>query len=199
LSYLDFSDIQIDALREVGNIGVGNAATAMSQLLGKEIQITVPRVNVIGLEDIFERIDGEEVVYAVIARVFGDTPGNMLFVLDKYTISKIVESLVGETGEELSEMGYSVLGEIGNIIFATYMNSISKLTNLSLFPSVPAVTQDMLCAILSTTFIEAGQYSDNVLDIETDFMQEKEKLRGNFYFIPMPGSLEKILESLGLN
>jgi chemotaxis protein CheC len=199
VSYLEFNDLQIDALREVGNIGIGNAATAMSQLLGREIQITVPKVNVIGLEDIFCRIDGEEVVYAVVARVLGDTPGNMLFVFDTHTIFKIVESLVGETGEELSEVGFSVLGEIGNIIFATYMNAIGKLTNLSLFPSVPAVTKDMLCAILSTTFIESGQYSDSVLDIETDFIQETEELRGNFYFIPMPGSLEKILESLGLN
>ncbi len=199
LSYLEFNDIQIDALKEVGNIGIGNAATAMSQLLGRKIQITVPKVNVIKLEDVFSRIDGEEIVYAVIARVLGDTPGNMLFVFDKKTIFKIVESLVGEMGEELNEVGYSVLGEMGNIIFTTYMNAIGKLTNLSLFPSVPAVTKDMLCAILSTTFIEAGQYSDNVLDIETDFVQEKEELRGNFYFIPMPGSLEKILESLGLN
>ncbi|EQB88534.1 chemotaxis protein CheC [Clostridium punense] len=199
MSYLDFNEIQIDALREVGNIGIGNAATAMSQLLGKKIQITVPKVNVIQLEDIFSRIDGEEVVYSVIARVLGDTPGNMLFILDKKTIFRIVESLVGEMGEELNEVGYSVLGEMGNIIFTTYMNAIGKLTNLSLFPSVPAVAKDMLCAILSTTFIEAGQYSDNVLDIETDFVQENEELRGNFYFIPMPGSLEKILESLGLN
>ncbi len=196
---IEFNDIQIDALREVGNIGIGNAATAMSKILGRKIQITVPRVNVIQVEEIFSKLDEDEIVYAVIARVLGDAPGNLLFVFDKDTIIKIVESLVGEQGDELSEVGFSVLAEIGNIIFATYMNSIGQLTNLKLYPSVPAVTKDMLCAILSTTFIESGQYSDEALDIETDFIQESEELKGNFYYIPMPGSLEKILESLGLN
>lgn len=196
---IEFNDIQIDALREVGNIGIGNAATAMSKILGREIQITVPRVNVIDVEEIFSKLDEEEIVYAVIARVLGDAPGNLLFVFDKNTIIKIVESLVGQQGDELSEVGFSVLAEIGNIIFATYMNAIGQLTSLNLYPSVPAVTKDMLCAILSTTFIESGQYSDEALDIETDFIQESEELKGNFYYIPMPGSLEKILESLGLN
>lgn len=80
------------------------------------------------------------------------------------------------------------------------MNAIFKLTNLVITPSVPAVTYDMLGAMLSTTFIESGQYDDNVLDLETVFLQDKEKnISGHFYYIPMPGSLEKILNSLGIN
>ncbi len=79
------------------------------------------------------------------------------------------------------------------------MNAISQMTNLRLFPSVPAVAKDMLTAVLSTTFIESGQFNDYVLDIETGFSQENEDLKGDFYFIPAPGSLERILESLGLN
>ncbi|MEG0132534.1 MAG: chemotaxis protein CheC [Clostridium sp.] len=197
---MEFNELQIDALREIGNIGLGNAATAMAQILGKEIQISVPKVNVISLEDIFERVDEETIVYAVIARVLGEAPGNILFVFDTTTMMRIAEILVGEQDvDELNEMGYSVLGELGNIIFATYMNAIGQMTNLRLFPSVPAVTKDMLSAVLSTSFIEAGQFNDCVLDIETGFTQENEKLKGDFYFIPMPGSLEKILESLGLN
>ncbi|WP_346893237.1 chemotaxis protein CheC [Clostridium sp. UBA871] len=197
---MEFTELQIDALREIGNIGLGNAATAMAQILGKEIQISVPLVNVISLEDIFERVDEETVVYAVIARVLGEAPGNILFMFDTATMMKIAEMLVGkQEGEELNELGYSALGEIGNIIFATYMNAISQMTNLRLFPSVPAVAKDMLTAVLSTTFIESGQFNDYVLDIETGFSQENEDLKGDFYFIPAPGSLERILESLGLN
>lgn len=195
-----YSELQIDALREVGNIGLGNAATAMAQILGEEIQISVPRVNFISLEDIFSKIDEETIVYAVVARVLGEAPGNILFMFDTETMMKIAEHLVGkQSGEELNELGYSALGEIGNIIFATYMSAIGQVTNLKLFPSVPAVTKDMLTAVLSTTFIESGQYNDYVLDIETGFSQEDEDLRGDFYFIPAPGSLEKILESLGLS
>jgi len=197
---MGFTELQIDALREIGNIGLGNAATAMSQILGKDIHISVPKVNFISLEDVFERIDEETVVYAVVARVLGEAPGNILFVFDTYTMMKIAKRLVGkQDGEELNEIGYSALGEIGNIIFATYMSAIGQVTDLKLFPSVPAVTKDMLTAILSTTFIESGQFNDYVLDIETGFSQENEDLRGDFYFIPSPGSLEKILESLGLN
>jgi chemotaxis protein CheC len=197
---MGFTELQIDALREIRNIGLGNAATAMSQILGKGIHISVPKVNFISLEDVFERIDEETVVYAVVARVLGEAPGNILFVFDTYTMMKIAKRLVGkQDGEDLNEIGYSALGEIGNIIFATYMSAIGQVTNLKLFPSVPAVTKDMLTAILSTTFIESGQFNDYVLDIETGFSQENEDLRGDFYFIPSPGSLEKILESLGLN
>lgn len=197
---MGFTELQIDALKEIGNIGLGNAATAMSQILGKGIHISVPKVNFISLEDVFERIDEETVVYAVVARVLGEAPGNILFVLDTCTMMKIAKMLVGkQNGEDLNEIGYSALGEMGNIIFATYMSAIGQVTNLKLFPSVPAVAKDMLTAILSTTFIESGQFNDYVLDIETGFSQENEDLRGDFYFIPSPGSLEKILESLGLN
>ncbi len=197
---MEFTELQIDALGEIGNIGLGNAATAMAQILGKEIQISVPKVNVISLEEVFENVDEETVVYAVVARVLGDAPGNILFMFDTSTMMKVAEMLVGkQEGEELSEIGYSALGEIGNIIFATYMNAIGQMTKLKLFPSVPAVTKDILTAVLSTTFIESGQFNDYVLDIETGFSQENEDLKGDFYFIPSPGSLERILESLGLN
>ena len=196
---MEYSEIQIDALREIGNIGHGNAATAMAQILGKEIQITVPRVNFISLEDIFDKVNEETIVYAVVARVLGEAPGNILFMFDTEAMMKIASMLVGQQdGDDLNEMGYSALGEIGNIIFATYMNAIGQVTGLKLFPSVPAVTRDIIGAVLSTTFIESGQYNDYVLDIETGFSQENEDLRGDFYFIPAPGSLEKILESLGL-
>ncbi|GAA0121424.1 MAG: chemotaxis protein CheC [Clostridium argentinense] len=196
MDYTVLSEIQLDALREIGNIGIGNAATAMSQLLNKKIDITFPVVNLIQYEDIFEKSNAEEFVYAVIIRVLGDAPGNMLFIIEKQSLANIVNTLC--SGCDIDEMGISILAELGNIIFTTYMNAIGKMTNLLLVPSVPAVTSDMLGAILSTSFMESGQYGDYILDIETQFVQENEKLNGHFYYIPMPGSLEKILKSLGL-
>jgi chemotaxis protein CheC len=97
-------------------------------------------------------------------------------------------------------MGISVLCETANIISASYMNSIAQLTGLSIVPSVPAATYDMLGAILTTTFIESNQYDEYILDIETVFLDEKrESIGGHFYYIPMPGSLEKILKSIGIS
>jgi chemotaxis protein CheC len=197
---LDFNAVQLDALREVGNIGAGNAATALSQLINKKIDMTVPAVNIVPFDDIFSRIGGEEVVAAVIVRVLGDTPGNILFIFDDNTAQNIIELLTGKRDEDLGEMAQSVLCEVGNIISGSYMNAIAKFTSLVIMPSVPAVTNDMLGAILSTTFIEAGQFDDNVLDVETTFINEDDiDINGHFYYVPMPGSLEKILSALGIN
>lgn len=200
MGYLDMTPMQLDALREVGNIGAGNAATAMSQLLNKKIDMTVPAVNIVPFDEVFSGEGAERVVIGIIVRVLGDTPGNILFVLEKDTADEIIKALIGEESEQMTEMGSSVLCEIGNIIASSYMNSIAKFTNLVITPSVPAVSYDMLGAILSTTFIESGQFDEQVLDLETRFLQNKhEEISGHFYYIPMPGSLEKILNTLGVN
>lgn len=199
MDYKELNPMQLDALSEVSNIGAGNAATALSQLLSKKIDMTVPAIKIIPFDSVFEKLGGEEVAIGVIVRVLGDTPGNILFVFEKETAFGIIEALLGRKGETLDEMGSSVLCELGNIISSSYMNAISKFTNLAITVSVPAVTYDMLGAILSTTFIESGQFDDNVLDFETAFLQDNnKKISGHFYYIPMPGSLEKILNALGL-
>jgi len=198
MSYQDLTPLQLDALREVGNIGTGNAATALSQLINKKVDMTVPAINIVPFDDIFSSIGGDEIVVGVIVRVLGDIPGNILFVFEKDTALGLVEILTGMKEEYLSEMGNSVICEIGNIISSSYMNAISKFTGLTVVPSVPAVTYDMLGAILSTTFIESGQFDDYVLDIETVFIQNNSEISGHFYYVPMPGSLEKILNTLGI-
>lgn len=199
MNFENLAPIQLDALKEVGNIGAGNAATALSQLINKKVDMTVPSINIVPFYDIFSRIGGDEVVVGVIVRVLGDTPGNILFIFEKNTALDFIEILTGEREEQISEMGNSVICEIGNIISSSYMNAITKFTNLNITPSVPAVTYDMLGAVLSTTFIESGQFDDYVLDIETVFTQNNSEISGHFYYIPMPGSLEKILKSLGVN
>jgi chemotaxis protein CheC len=199
MNYSAFSALQLDALREVGNIGAGNAATALSQLINKKVDMTVPSINIIPFDEIFSRIGGEEVVVGVIVRVLGDTPGNILFIFEQETAVNIIELLTGQREEIISELGNSVLCEVGNIISGSYMNAIAKFTNLVILPSVPAVANDMLGAILSTTFIESGQFDDQVLDIETNFLNEDStRVNGHFYYVPMPGSLEKILSTLGV-
>ncbi len=199
MSYEELTPLQLDALKEVGNIGTGNSATALSQLLSKKVDMTVPSINIVPFEEIMSNIGEEEIVVAVLVRVLGDTPGNILFVFDKSTASDLVYRLTGEKQDHLSEMGNSAMCEVGNIISTSYMNAIAKFTNLVITPSVPAVTYDMLGAILSTTFIESGQFDEYVLDIETLFKEDGSEISGHFYYIPMPGSLEKILSTLGVN
>lgn len=198
MTYLNLTPLQIDALREVGNIGTGNAATALSQLLNKKIDMSVPHINIVSFDKMFEDIGEEETVYAVLVRVLGDIPGNILLIFEEKTAKSIIEILTGIKETELSSLGKSVIEELGNILSASYMNAIAKFTNLTIIPSVPAVTYDMVEAILSTTFIESGQFDEYVLDMETVFLQDDSEIKGHFYYIPMPGSLEKILNSLGV-
>lgn len=198
MAYENLTPLQLDAIREVGNIGTGNAATALSQLINKKVEITVPSINIVPFDEIFSRIGGDEVVVGVIVRVLGDAPGNILFIFEKDVALNLIEQLTGEKEEYITDMGYSVICEIGNIISSSYMNAISKFTNLLITPSVPAATYDMLGAILSTTFIESGQFDDMVLDIETMFLQDNLEISGHFYYVPMPGSLEKMLNALGV-
>lgn len=198
MDYRDLTSLQMDALKEVGNIGAGNAATALSQLLNKKIDMTVPRVNVIDFQQVIEA-SGEAEVVGIMVRVLGDTPGNILFIFEKTVASNIIELLTGIKEEEFSDMGISVLSEVGNIVSSSYMNAISRLTNLTLVPSVPAMAYDMLGAILSTMFIESSQFDDSILDIETNFVgTESNNIGAHFYYVPRPGSLEKILNSLGV-
>lgn len=200
MEYSNLSALQLDALKEVSNIGAGNAATALSMLIGKKVDMTVPAVNVVRLDDIVEE-NGETEVAGTVVRVLGDIAGNILLVFENSTSENIIKKLVGSNESPESEMGSSVLCEIANIISAAYMNSIAQLTNLAILPSVPATSYDMLGAILTTTFIESNQYDEYILDIETVFLDEdtEENIGGHFYYIPMPGSLEKILKSIGIN
>ncbi|BCZ48643.1 CheY-P-specific phosphatase CheC [Clostridium gelidum] len=199
MEYSNLSALQLDALKEVSNIGAGNAATALSMMIGRKVDMTVPAVNIIKLDDIVQE-NGEVEVAGTVVRVLGDIAGNILLVFEKSTAENVIEKLVGSRQSPESEMGSSVLCEIANIISASYMNAIAQLTNLAIAPSVPATSYDMLGAILTTTFIESNQYDEYILDIETVFLDEtEENIGGHFYYIPMPGSLEKILKSIGIN
>lgn len=193
------NSMQLDALKEVSNIGAGNAATALSMLLGKKIDMTVPSVNMIQLNQICDKC-GEEEVAGIVVRALGDIQGSILIVFNKKVANNIVELLTGMESKEISEIGTSALCEVGNILSGSYMNAIAQFTGLYVIPSVPAVAYDMLSAILATTFVESGQYDEYILDIETVFLDEQNgNIGAHFYYIPVPGSFEKILKTIGVN
>ncbi|NLZ35041.1 MAG: chemotaxis protein CheC [Clostridiales bacterium] len=198
MEYKNLTSFQLDALKEVTNIGAGNSATSLSMLLGTKIDMSVPSVNLIEFEELLNSNKENEVV-AVLVKVFDDIPGSILYVFEKDIALKMISKMISKDEAALTEMGISVISEIGNIIASSFMNSIASFTNLKATVSVPAVANDMLSAILVTTFVETGQYQEYVLDIETLFIGSGEdKLEGHFYFVPAPGSLEKILETLGI-
>ena len=197
MDYRNLTEAQLDALREVFNIGSGNAATSLSYLLNKKIDMGVPSIKIVRLQDILESYLTEEVV-AVLVKVLGEAPGNILYAFNKNVAKEISKTLIFNE-DIFSEIGMSTVAEIGNIIASSYMNSIVSLTELKMMASVPAVTYDMFNSILVSTFIESGQYDEYILDIETLFKGENGcDIMGNFYYIPQPGSLENILKQLGM-
>jgi len=194
---------QMDALREIGNIGAGNAATALSQLLNKRIDMTVPRVSVLPLEKVPDVLGGpENIVAGIFLRVLGNAPGSVMFMLPRNSALVLVDMLLGKeigSTKMLNDIDQSALKEIGNILAGSYLNALSMLTTLTLLPSVPALAFDMLGAILSVVLAELGQVGDYALVIETEFSETNKEVKGHFFLIPDPGSLNIILKAIGVS
>jgi chemotaxis protein CheC len=199
--FAKFGEIQFDVLREIGNIGSGHAATALSKLIQKEIDMKVPQVKVIPFDQVADCVGGAEaVVVTVFLRVEGDTPGNMFFILDVASAQHLIHYLTSSDKpvEVWGEMEASALLEIGNILIGSYLSSLADFTGLNLHPSVPALAIDMAGAILSYGLIALGRAGDFALTIDTVFLEGNDHVRGNFFLIPDPESLPILFRSLGV-
>lgn len=192
----------LDVLKEIGNIGAGNATTALAQMLQRKIDMKVPQADLLNFRDLGEAIGGEETIMAGVYMVVeGDIRGSMMFLLEKDSSRHLINHMLGGFGdpnaEEFGEMEISVLKEMGNIMTGAYLNSLSDLTNLKIFPSVPDVAIDMAGAILSVPAIEFGVIGDKMLMIQTRFTDDVE-IDGFFILVPDLDSYHRIMESLGM-
>lgn len=187
-----------DVLKELGNIGAGNATTALAHMLNCKVDMSVPQVRLLDFKDVGAILGGEEQIMAgVYLMVEGDITGSIMFLVKKEAAKNLVSLLMGTESneEELTEMEQSALKEIGNIITASYLNSLSTLTKLVIYPSVPALSVDMAGAILSVPAIEFGLMGDKILLIQNQF---SEGLDGFFVLVPDLESYDKILSSIGM-
>ena len=194
------SEEYFDVLKELGNIGAGNATTALAQLLNCKVDMQVPQVRLLDFKDLGAAIGGEErLVAGIYLGVEGDITGHIMFFLEKGSARHLVSKLMGMEleGEEFNEMEISALKEIGNIITGAYLNSLATITNMMIYPSVPDICIDMAGAILSVPAIEFGAIGDKILMIQTRFLDDAE-LEGYFILVPDLESYGKILHSLGM-
>jgi len=195
-------EFKMDVLREVGNIGAGNAATALSRLLDKKVDMMVPTVSLLTFDEIADRVGGPEaVVVAIFLRVSGDAPGNMFFIIDQDSARRLLSGLLSlEVSEDLAytEMELSALCEIGNILAGSYLSSLGDFTGLKMSPSVPSVAVDMAGAILSYGLLQFGVMGDDALLIDTTFLEGGQNAQGHFFLIPDPESFEKLFRALGV-
>ena len=195
-------DIEFDVLTEIGNIGAGNATTALSQLINARIYMRVPKVELLTFAELAEVIGGAETLVAgILLSLEGDIQGSMLFILESNAARLLVQQLMGckdDSTEQFTEMETSALQEIGNIISGAYLSAISSLTNMLITASVPSLAFDMAGAILSVPAIEFGKLGDKALLIESQFKDMDVDISGYFILIPTLDSYSKILKSLGL-
>ena len=195
-------DIEFDVLTEIGNIGAGNATTALSQLINARIDMRVPKVELLTFAELAEVIGGAETLVAgILLSLEGDIQGSMLFILESNAARLLVQQLMGckdDSTEQFTEMETSALQEIGNIISGAYLSAISSLTNMLITASVPSLAFDMAGAILSAPAIEFCKLGDKALLIESQFKDMDVDISGYFILIPTLDSYSKILKSLGL-
>lgn len=196
-------DMEFDILTEIGNIGAGNATTALAKLINERVDMHVPKVELLAFKDLAEIIGGAETLVAgILLSLEGDVEGSMLFVLENSAAHHLVHKLMGSDGSEVTaqftEMELSALLEIGNIISGAYLTAISQMTNLSIIQTVPSLAVDMAGAILSVPAIEFGKLGDKALLIESQFKDEEINVCGYFILIPTLDSYTRILKSLGM-
>lgn len=193
--------IYFDVLREIGNIGAGNATTALATMIGTKVDMRVPKVGLMEFKEIGAEMGGEETIMAgIYQQIKGDISGSIMFLLEEKSARVLVSKLMGvesNSSEPFNEMEISALQEIGNIITGSYLSSLSTLTNMTIDATVPSLCIDMCEAILSVPAIEFAELGDKMLLIKTEFSDDV-KLEGYFILVPDLTSYDKILTSLGM-
>lgn len=207
LSMDELTTQYFDVLKELGNIGAGNATTALSQLVGCKVDMSVPQVKLLDFQDLCAVVGGEEkIMVGIYLQIEEDVEGSMMFIMDRaaamHLISKLMPGMIDLEGKNeddfvFGEMECSAIREVGNIITGAYLNALSALTNMKILPSIPQLGIDMAGALLSVPAAEFGIMCDKILLIQTNFSDDID-LDGYFILIPDMQSYEKMLSSLGV-
>ncbi len=202
------TDMHLDVLKEIGNIGAAHAATSMSRLLDRKIDMHVPNVELVSFDDMFELAGGaEKLVAGIFLRIEGDLSGSMFFVLPIESANHFIQRLIGDNTFDfskppLAEIGISAMQELGNILSGSYLSALSDFTGLKIYPTVPSLSVDMVGAIVSFGLIEVSHYSDEVIVIDTQISEESSdghsSIDGHFFLLPDPSSYLTIFRSLGV-
>lgn len=201
------TDLHLDVLKEIGNIGAAHAATSLSQLLDRKVEMYVPSVKLVTFDEMFELAGGaDETVVSIFLRIQGDASGSMFFMLSIDSANHFIKLLTGDESFDfhtppVSDIGISSMQELGNILSGSYLSALSDFTGLKIHPTVPSLTVDMVGAIVSFGLIEISQYSDEVIVIDTEIQEEgmnSESIKGNFFLLPDPTSYVTIFRSLGV-
>ncbi len=198
----DLGAMEIDVLTEVGNIGAGNAMTALSSMIGQMVDIEVPAVNILGFQEAIDYAGGpEKTVVGIIVPIKDDIEGEILFLLENDIVELVVSTFFGTTDIDLLNLSpemTSALTELGNIMAASYVNAIAELTGMKIEVEIPMLSVDMLGAIMSVPAAQMGELSDKLLYIDNLMVIDKVSVKSKMMLLPTVESLDKLLRSLGV-
>jgi chemotaxis protein CheC len=210
LDFKSMNQMHLDAIREVGNIGAGHAATALSQMLGCPVEIDIPKAELVSIYELDSYYGEPDIAYAaVFAASDSDTPFNFILLTREDAVEKIVSLLVAKQfGMQMDfasmpqEMVDSALGEIGNILLGSFLNAVNGLLGLNSGITTPSVTHDMLGSIVSVVSAMFGQYGDIALVTKSSLNLALEgyadSIDANILLASQPDALEKLLQKLGI-
>jgi len=202
-SYEDMNLQELDVMKEISSIGTSHAATALSKLLQKEVRITIPEISILSYEETVDRIGHmEELVAATLVQMKNEVEGLMLFIFKMDLANAVLGKLLErhyQSFEELDEMDFSALEEIGNIVICSYVNAFTQLVGVEIDLSVPSSTINMLGGILTVPIAEYGYETDKLMYINAEFIMDGEKLSDGLLMLPDIKSLNSILEKLGIS
>lgn len=200
--YDEVNGLGLDLIREIGSIGTGNAATALSSLLGKGVRMTLPDVQILGYNEAIKFLgDPEEIVAAILVKMSGEINGLMLFILKLDFINEVLTSVMQQEIQDyyqLNVMETSALEEIGNIIISSYVNAMSTLSDVAINLSVPDIAVNMLGGILSVPMVEFGYQTDKMMMISGQFVIGGKVLQSDLLMMPDIQSLNFLMEKLGI-
>ena len=202
-NYSDLNSLELDTLKEIGSIGTGNAATALSSLIGQQVRIEMPEVRIMGYNEAIEWIGGpEEITAGVLVKMSGQVNGIMLSVQQLKFVNLVLESMLGKGVEDYSglhEMECSALIEVGNIMISTFINALSSLAGIDIELTVPAFTVDMQGAIMAVPMAEYGGQSDYIMTIGGNFVRDGQTVPCSLLLSPDIRSLNFLLRKLGVS
>jgi len=194
--------MHIDFLREIGNIGSGRAATSLSQMLGKVVDIAIPDVGIVGYDEALDKLGGTaSVMVGILLMIKIDLHGMLVFLLPEDVACNLINQLMLtdiHNHSEIDEMGFSAIQEMANIMSASFVNAISEMTGLTIDISPPSSTVDMLGSIMSVPAIHFAQMGDKLLYIKNDLEIAQRKTPANILLLPDAESLEKLMKSFGI-
>ena len=192
-----YTDLQLDALRELANIGSGTASTALSGMLGRSVDISVPKAQALPFAEAVDAVGpAEQAMTGIVLGIVGEMSGTVLLLVPPSDADALCRMLGVEPDDEFA---LSALGEIGNIVGSSYINALAMMTGMEIEPTPPAIATDMLAAIVESVLATRAAAGDIALLLDSDLVVEGDDCSVSFLLVPDQGGVETLLSRLGLS